>query len=401
MHPSPPSTMRAVALPAPAVGNVARSPMDRLFWPFQCVYWLMVVGFNVGFGQAVSPTIPIAWNTIAFRTGTGFLVTAGVHWLFQQPRLRRIQGPFRWLLIFLATSCLLVGSLIPLGLLGNVNQIMWLSPNFSSQILPRIAASIFWCTGYFAIEVLDGLYASEIRLARAEAEAARREARAMQLEAIAYDHEVQRLQAQMNPHFLFNALNAVIACKHSPDDVARVTQDLADFLRSALRDSRLLEPLSREVKALEKYLAVQQARFGSKLDCRIICDRAARGVMVPPMMIQPLLENAIAYGMQTSDDPLRVEVSARVNAGWLEVVVANSGSWITPDPERSPGTGLKTLRKRLALLIGTEAVLEVKTPAEDQRTGTWAGVEVVIRVPIERSAEQQPAVELHQQDSPA
>ena len=159
--------MRAVALPAPAVGNVSRSPMDRLFWPFQCVYWLMVVGFNVGFGQAVSPTIPIAWNTIAFRTGTGFLVTAGVHWLFQQPRLRRIQGPFRWLLIFLATSCLLVGSLIPLGLLGNVNQIMWLSPNFSSQILPRIAASIFWCTGYFAIEVLDGLYASEIRLARA------------------------------------------------------------------------------------------------------------------------------------------------------------------------------------------------------------------------------------------
>jgi len=218
---------------------------------------------------------------------------------------------------------------------------------------------------------------------QAEVDAARKD-------AIAYEHQVHRLHAQMNPHFLFNALNAVVAFRHSPDDVARVTQDLADFLRSALRDSRLLEPLAREIQTLEMYLAVQQTRFGEKLDCRIVCDRKARGVMVPPMIVQPLLENAIAYGMQTSETSLRVDISARVDEGTLEIAVVNSGTWIEPDPTRSPGTGLKTLRKRLALLIGPSASVTVDPAVPLAWASNGTCVRVTIRMPVANNTESSP-----------
>lgn len=381
----PPATV-----PASLIGTTDSGRAARLFWPFQCLFWLLITVLSISMSWAVDPAAPIAWAAIAFRMASGLVITAAVHFMFQSPRLQGMRSSVRWSLISLVTVSLLVVSLLPLSILGFSTTMVWMGSDALGQILPRLAAGVFWCSGYFAIDMLDGLYASEVRLATAEAEAARREARAMHLEATAYEHEVHRLQAQMNPHFLFNALNVIVACKDSPEDVARVTQDLADFLRSALRDSRPLEPLSREIKALEQYLAVQQARFGSKLDCRIVCERGARGVMVPPMMIQPLLENALTYGMQSSTPPLRVEVSARVTAGQLEVVVANSGTWIPPHPARSPGTGLKTLRKRLALLVGPAAEVLVETPGDHLQAGHWAGVRVVIRMPTARPEEPLP-----------
>lgn len=399
--PTPSSTVTAdVADSAVITSATASRLLNRLFWPFQCLFWLWIALLSIIMSRAVDPAAAIAWPAIGFRMTSGFAITAAVHQLFQLPRLRRLGQPLRWSLIGLATASLLVGSLLPFSLLGVTTTMVWMGSDVLGQVVPRLAAAIFWCSGYCAIELAEGLYASEIQLALAAAMASEREARAMQLEATAFEHEVHRLQAQMNPHFLFNALNAIVACKQSPDDVARVTQDLADFLRSALRDSRLLEPLWREIQTLEKYLAVQQARFGPKLDCRIVCERAARGVMVPPLMIQPLLENAVVYGMQTSDGPLRVEVSARVVAGQLEVVVANSGSWIEPDPARSPGTGLETLRKRLALLIGSSAEVTVEAPGDSTATGRWAGVRVVVRLPAARTGELPPITSTLPQAAP-
>ena len=181
----------------------------------------------------------------------------------------------------------------------------------------------------------------------------------------------------MNPHFLFNALNAVVASKHDPEAVESVTRDLADYLRFTLGEARPFEPLSRELQALEKYLAVQQARFGANLVCRVACDRAAHAVLVPPMLIQPILENALHYGGKTSSMPLKVNVTAKVADGWLEVVVANSGRWVPPDKTRSPSTGIRSLRKRLALLIDEDATVD--TVIDPDLDGGW--VRVVIRMP--------------------
>jgi sensor histidine kinase YesM len=367
------------ALNQPQTGPHAtdQSPWPWLFWVLHCMYWGIVATLSLGMSYALTPQGPIGSLSIAFRMVSGFLLTAAVYWFFQQPWLRMRSRLLRWPLMLVLTGSLMVASLALLWISGIETTMIWTGSGTLAQVVPRIAAATFWCTIFFGFELFDGLYVSELRLAQANADIARRE-------AIAYEHEVHRLQAQMNPHFLFNALNAVIACRHNPNDVARVTQDLADFLRSGLRDPRLLEPLWKEIDNLGKYLAVQQARFGEKLICRIVCERTARNVMVPPMMIQPLLENAISYGMQTCRGPLRVDVLARIADAQLEVDVINSGAWLEPDPERSPGTGLKTLRKRLALLIDSSATVTVETSCPEAWT-EGPCVRVVIRLPVKLS----------------
>ena len=153
----------------------------------------------------------------------------------------------------------------------------------------------------------------------------------------------------------------------------RAPRPLRGPVRFSLEPAQPLESLSRELDALEKYLAIQQSRFGADLVCRISCAPEARSVLVPPMMLQPLLENAFHYGPQTSPMPLNVSVEASVRDGRLCVVVANSGSWVPPDPARSIGSGIQTLRKRLGLLLGPAATVEV---VHEQG---W--VKIVIRLP--------------------
>jgi len=239
-------------------------------------------------------------------------------------------------------------------------------PVLHAPLLTRQVISMLWCAIYFGLEANDNRR-------RAEREAAESVSRAALAEAAARHNELRHLEAQMNPHFLFNALNCIVAASHDHVAVERVTQDLADYLRFSLQPSRPLEPLSRELDALEKYLSVQQSRFGDDLVCRISCAPEARSVAVPPMMIQPLLENAFHYGAQTSPMPLTVSVAASLRDGALCVIVANSGSWVPPDPARSIGSGIQTLRKRLELLFGPAATVDVC------REEGW--VRVVIRLP--------------------
>ena len=171
------------------------------------------------------------------------------------------------------------------------------------------------------------------------------------------------------------------ASKNDPAALEQVTQDLSEHLRFALREAGTLEPLSRELYALEKYLAVQQRRFGDTLVCRINADRVAPRVLVRPMMIQPLLENASHYGVQTNSMPLQVDVRAGVNDDRLEVVVANSGRWVTPDVTRSPGNGIRSLRRRLELLVDRSATVDVQL--DPDLDGGW--VRIVIRMPASLS----------------
>jgi LytS/YehU family sensor histidine kinase len=126
--------------------------------------------------------------------------------------------------------------------------------------------------------------------------------------------------------------------------------------------------------ALESYLTLQRIRFGERLVCQIQCETAARSVQVPPMMIQPLLENAFNYGAETSPMPLQVKLSARLADRFLNITVANTGRWLPPDPRRSPGSGLRSLRQRLQLLI------DGHTSVETEESEGW--VKVTIRIPL-------------------
>ncbi len=145
-----------------------------------------------------------------------FAITAVVYQLFELPWLRGLNRLNRWPLLAILTIGLLVGSLVLLLETDISPGMIWTADWPLGQLIPRVAVGIFWGTASFAVELLDGLHAAELRLVHAEVDAAR-------LESTAYEHEVHRLQAQMNPPFLFNALNAAVACKERPPSIIRTT----------------------------------------------------------------------------------------------------------------------------------------------------------------------------------
>ena len=361
----------------------------RIFWSFQVIFWLAIGAAVLGMSMALKPDEPMPWLPVALRVVTGFVVSSLVYLLFEMPRLQSLPRQVRWPLmagvgvVALAASILL---LIAAGVGGPTN---WTGETTLWPLVPRLIAAGLWCSIIFGLELIEDLYRARILLAENEATAMDLELRMLKAEATARTFELRQLQDQMNPHFLFNALNAVVASKDDPEAVESVTRDLADYLRFTLGEARTFEPLSRELQALEKYLAVQQVRFGDNLVCRFSCDRAAHAVIVPPMLIQPILENALHYGAQTSSMPLRVSVTAKVTDGWLEVVVANTGRWVPPDKTRSPSTGIRTLRKRLSLLVDEAATVD--TLIDPDLDGGW--VRVVIRMPATLT---QPAPAAHE-----
>ena len=201
------------------------------------------------------------------------------------------------------------------------------------------------------------------------------ELRAAEAEASLRMSEMTRLEEQVHPHFLFNALTAVLACRHDPEAVARVTIGLSEHLRFCLSRQGTLEPLSQEIDALQHYLTVQQARFGKSLDCRIDCTAEARDVLVPSAIIEPLLDNALKHGAMTSSTPLRIVVDCRTEGDALIVTVDNSGTWIEPTRNGRQGTGLVNLRNRMGLLGFHDAAIECG-PSGD-------GVRACVRLPLE------------------
>lgn len=346
------------------------------------MFWLAIAAVVLGFNRAVRPDEPTPWGPVAIRTATAFVASGFVDWLFQRPALRAMDRPARWTLLVAVSFGTLMASMLFLMALRIGGPSNWAGEATLGPLVPRLVGIGLWSAIYCGIDLLDELHESEMtaerELRRLQVAANEIETRALRAEAAAKEHELRHLQEQMNPHFLFNALNAVAANKDDPAAVEQVTQDLAEYLRFSLRQARTCEPLSRELDALQTYLAVQRARFRDNLVCRVVADRAAHAVLVPPMLIQPLLENALHYGAKTSSMPLRVNVSATVTGGWLEVIVANSGRWVPPDPKRSPGTGIRSIRKRLELVADKTATVD--THLEPDNDGGW--VRVVVRLPV-------------------
>jgi LytS/YehU family sensor histidine kinase len=141
----------------------------------------------------------------------------------------------------------------------------------------------------------------------------------------------------------------LLACRHDPDGVEAVTTALGDYLRFSLARTAEHEPLGQELDAVEQLLSIHEARFCETLRCSVAASLTARRQLVPPLLLAPLVDNALKYGGQTSPLPRRVAVEAGLEADGLVVTVSNSGRWIEPEASAA-GTGLSSLRRRLELL---------------------------------------------------
>jgi hypothetical protein len=268
--------------------------------------------------------------------------------IYRQPAFRRITGTLP-LAAATGVACLLVAAFD-----GVVSGLV--IHTFFPPIVPvleeypllsathRITPCVVWSVVHFALQ--------QRRTSRLASR------RAIEMELALRHSELERLGRQIEPHFLFNALSAVLACRHDPEAVEAVTTALADYLRFCLSRHGGPEPLANELDAIELLLSVHEARFRGTLTCRVTSDPAARRMAVPPLLLGPLVDNALKYGARTSPEPRSVVVEARVIGGQLVVEVNNSGSWVDPSANR-PGTGLASLRRRLEL-AGVEHRLDIE-----------------------------------------
>jgi hypothetical protein len=199
----------------------------------------------------------------------------------------------------------------------------------------------------------------------ASQEAARR---ALEFEIASREAELRTLRAQIHPHFLFNSLNSINALIGSrPEEARRLSVRLGDFLRRSLTlGSRERVPLAEELDLAETLLAIEKVRFGDRLSHEIRADDGARGCKVPPLLLQPLVENAVTHGIATMLEGGTIRVTAEQRRGQLRIVVENPRDPDSPDP-RGTGIGLQNVRRRLDALYGNEAEVQVLSEADSFR----------------------------------
>src|SRR5688572_859026 len=196
--------------------------------------------------------------------------------------------------------------------------------------------------------------------------------RDLQSQIAAREAELRALRAQVDPHFLFNSLNAVSSLIGSDPDRAReMVQRLADFLRSSLTLGAVpwIE-LERELALVTSYLAIEQVRFGERLRVRVDMDQGLGPVPVPPLLLQPLVENAVRHGIATCLEGGTIEVEARRRGDlvWLTVTNPRDGE----STRRGTGFGLDIVRRRLSGAFGTRGALAVEpSPTEYRVSITW------------------------------
>lgn len=207
-----------------------------------------------------------------------------------------------------------------------------------------------------------------IRLRRREAEAARLLADRAHLEGQLVEARLSALQMQLNPHFLFNTLNAVSALvERDPAGVRTMIARLSSLLRRVLEaDGATLVPLREEVAFLRDYLDVQRVRFQGQLEVEEDWAPETLDALVPPLLLQPLVENAVGHGVSRIEEGIGVvRLGARRDGGRLVLTVADNGPGLDgPAAGRPGGVGLPNTRARLDALYGGRGALTL-TPAPD------------------------------------
>lgn len=218
----------------------------------------------------------------------------------------------------------------------------WRNPSWTPQEEWLLRMMFFWLLYmvwsllYFWIKAEREARALGLRVEEAEAERQRM--------------ELQLLRSQLDPHFLFNALNGVATVISSdPAAATAMVRELADYLRYSLHNHHdEVVPLKAEVEALAAYLKIEQGRFGSQLHVNTEITPEAMRCRVPCFLLQPLVENAVKHSFRTSEPPWRLDLRGEVVDHRLHLEIRNTGT-LAEERQRKNGVGLSNLDRRLAL----------------------------------------------------
>ena len=286
-----------------------------------------------------------AW-VLGFALGAGIVTPALLAWLITACALK---APLAQLSI--VPQAAVIGALGALCALGG-----WqLSAQFGLSELDRISPLAPALAG-MGLALLMLLWLRMRAMARTPADTAAK---------------LAELQSRIRPHFLFNTLNSALALvRHDPQRAEAVLEDLAELFRVALTEVGESVSLNEEVELAQRYLAIEQIRFGDRLAVTWELDPAAGAARMPPLLLQPLVENAVRHGIETADVGGTIRVRTRAKGGRAVISIANS----VPATASRPGLGiaLKNVQDRLRLMH------DVNAQFESRRDGDSFRVQIVV-----------------------
>jgi signal transduction histidine kinase len=354
-----------------------------VWWALVFAVWTLLGLLDAGatyFHWALVLGRPLPWWQVV---GLGFAdwyicaaLTPAVFWIARRCSFRQGRWPLR--LLFHLGASLLFGVLViaissPIGLALGELELLPLPYTFW-QFLERVfvAKLNLYVLLYWVLLGADHALVYYRQYHERNLEAARLQTRLAEA-------RLQVLKMQLDPHFLFNTLNAISALMHQDVELAdRMIARLGDLLRLTLENAGTQEvPLSQELEFIEPYLEIQQARFGNRLSVRLDIDPPTRAARVPNLILQPLVENAIRHGIAPRPEGGWVEVRSRRQDGVLCLEVRDDGPGL-PGVEQGgckEGVGLTNTRARLRQLYGSGHRLEMCN-------GSSNGLVVTLTIPF-------------------
>src|SRR5690606_19517105 len=174
--------------------------------------------------------------------------------------------------------------------------------------------------------------------------------------------ELTSLREKLQPHFLFNSLNSISSLTFSqPEQARKMIQQLSDFLRGTIKKDDQLTRLSQEIQHLELYLDIEKVRFGSRLNTNVSCPCEIEEFYVPNMILQPIMENAIKFGLYNTLEEIEISVICILENDFLVIETRNPFDPETSPPQKGLGYGLENVKRRLFLLYNRNNLLKTDT----------------------------------------
>jgi two-component system LytT family sensor kinase len=348
-----------------------RSSRNVLFWSLHAAGWAGY-GLSQYFGALLYENPSGYTRIIVVASIAGFVLSAPMRYIYRRlwnrPPLERIVG--------VLATCYLTA--LPLRILINLSLIKFIDPEWhpssvfelSGGTLSTTYLLVCWSVLYFGIKLYEAQRTQEEAMFRAV--------------ALAQEAQLKMLRYQLNPHFLFNTLNAIstLILDNQNRKANHAVTRLSEFLRYTLdQDPMKKVTLRQEIEALNLYLGTERLRFGERLRLEYAIEEPALDALVPSLLLQPLLENSLKYAVSARETGGMVRIEGRTREGLLELAVIDDGPGLREGalPGERRGVGLSNIRERLAVLYGERCRFAV--------LNSNPGLRVEMALPLETASE--------------
>jgi sensor histidine kinase YesM len=328
----------------------------QIYWISQVTGWYFFIGINL---FIISSFEDLTWQRILVWIFLGFLGIVYTHFV------RGIIRKKNWLNLPLKNTIprILAASIISGVIIytlvfaasyiaGTFRQDEYNAARFISGFINTSILILLWCLIYYVVHYMENYKKKEIE--------------SLIWEAAVKDYELKTLKSQLNPHFMFNAMNSIRALIEEDPESAKVAiTKLSNILRYSLQMERMERvPLEDEIETVKNYLDLERIRFEDRLKYKLDIDRSTEKIEIPPMMIQTLIENGIKHGVAKRTEGGEIQLKSKMlttsNGPKLKIEIRNSGHFSEEQLKNSIGFGVSNTKHRLNLLFGDEAYFTIK-----------------------------------------